>query len=100
MSANRHQTRVWRAVGQHQAIGVKLMREVGPKGFFRPKGHRGAAVLTPPTMEQVQTDLNHGKSVAEIADTQKVKPDTIQKAIQDGRLKRLSDEGEKKKKIT
>ena len=48
-------------------------------------------------MEQVQTDLNHGKSVAEIADTQKVKPDTIQKAIQDGRLKRLSDEGEKKK---
>lgn len=75
---------------------VKRYREEGPKGFFRGKGSRGATVLIPCRIEQAQEGLDRGRSIQEIATEMGIKPDTLRKAIQDGRLYRLSNEEEKK----
>ncbi len=65
---------------------VKLYREQGPGGFYKPKERRGAAVLTPPVIEQVQQLLAEHEEVADIALKLDLKPDTLTKAIPAGRL--------------
>ena len=46
---------------------VKLYREEGPGGFYKQKKRRGAAILTPPVIEQVQQLLAEYVEIADIA---------------------------------
>ena len=65
----------------------RVYNEKGAKGFFGTKKvKKGGNILTPEVLLKVQTDLNQGKSVKEIGDHFGIKPDTISKAIQSGRL--------------
>ncbi len=75
---------------------VKRYREEGPKVFFRKKGCRGAPVLRPSILIRAQEALDAEKGVTEIATELGVKPDTLRKAIGDGRLKRPRVEEGKK----
>ena len=65
---------------------VKLYRDRGPEGFYAPRRTRGAAVLTPPVLEQAQQKLDEGLSVAEVADALEIKRNTLGKAVRAGRL--------------
>jgi transposase-like protein len=66
--------------------GVKLFREQGAGGFYAPRRTRGAAVLTPPVLEEAQRRLDEGASVAEVAEALDIKRNTLAKAVRDGRL--------------
>ncbi len=65
---------------------VKLYREAGPRGFYKPKNRRGAAVLTPSVLEEAQQLLSGHEEVADIVLKLDIKPDTLAKAIRAGRL--------------
>lgn len=67
---------------------VKLYREKGMAGFFAPRICRGAAVLTPPVLEQVQEQLDADLPIPEIAGTLGLKADTLHKAVRSGKLRR------------
>lgn len=69
----------------------KLLREKGTKGFFEPKRRRSAPVLTEEVRRQVQTLLDAGKSVPEVAAEVKVLPNTLHKAIRAGHLKKKKE---------
>lgn len=71
---------------------VKLYREEGSGGFFKPRKGRSSTVLTPEVLRSVQSNLNEGRTVGSICKEMSLKPDTVNKAIRDGRLHR----GEKK----
>jgi len=65
---------------------VKLYREEGPRGFYKQKTKRGAAILTPTVIEQIQQFLSDHEEVADIAAKLGIKVDTLSKAIRAGRL--------------
>jgi transposase-like protein len=65
---------------------VKLYREEGPGGFYKPKKRRGAAKLTRPVIEQIQQLLDEHEEIADIAIKFDIKADTLSKAIRAGRL--------------
>jgi transposase-like protein len=65
---------------------VKLYREEGPRGFYKQKTKRGAAILTPTVIEQVQQFLSDHEEVADIATKLGIKVNTLSKAIRAGRL--------------
>jgi transposase-like protein len=65
---------------------VKLYREEGPGGFYKPKKRRGTAKLTLLVIEQIQQLLDKHEEVADIALKFDIKPDTLSKAIRAGRL--------------
>jgi hypothetical protein len=67
---------------------VKLYREQGPRGFYATRRRRGAAVLTPEVMAQVQQLLDQGRTIGEIAKERGLKADTLNKAACAGRLHR------------
>jgi len=71
---------------------VKLYREQGPKGFFKERGVRSAGVLKGETHRKVQGLLDAGKSVPEIARELNLLPNTLHKAIRQGRLHRVPSE--------
>ena len=73
----------------------KKYREGGSKAFFKQRrtSKKQGTVLTPEVLEQAQSFLNEGLSRKETAEKIKVKPDTLRKAINDGRLQ------ESKKKL-
>jgi len=80
-----------------QAFGVplitvkrysKLLRVKGTKGFFVPRRHRSAPVLTEEVLQQCQSLLDEGRTVPEIASELKVLANTLHKAIRAGRLKK------------
>ena len=66
--------------------GVKRYREHGPKGFYAPRQVRGAAVLTASVLVEVQGLLDAGGTVAEVAESQGLKQNTLEKAVRAGRL--------------
>jgi len=66
--------------------GVKLYREKGISGFFEEPNRRGAAVLTPPVLKDVQELLDTGWPIPEIARKLDLKADTLRKAVQAGKL--------------
>ena len=66
--------------------GVKRYREHGPKGFYAPRPVRGAAVLTPSVLGEVQGLLDEGGTVAAVAESQGLKQNTLEKAVRAGRL--------------
>jgi predicted transcriptional regulator len=65
---------------------VKLFKNEGIKGFYKQKKTRGAAVLTPSVIEQVQQLLNEHEEVANIALKLDLKANTLSKAIGAGHL--------------
>lgn len=67
---------------------VKLYREQGPGGFYRPRATRGVGVLTPEVIERLQTLLDEGKEVPEASRDLGLKPNTVHKAMRAGRLHR------------
>lgn len=73
---------------------VKIYKQYGPKGFYRPRNTRGAVVLTDKVLKEIQALLFEGETVKDIAEKLKLKQNTIDKAIRAGRLHKLT----KKKK--
>lgn len=71
---------------------VKTFRTHGPSGFYPHtlKSKRKPRVLTEPIISEVQKRLDEGSNTKEIALSLKLKQDTLQKAIRDGRLKKKS----------
>lgn len=67
---------------------VKLYREAGPKGFYRPRQTRGAAVLTALVLTEAQRLLDEGLEPRAVAERLGIKPDTLSKAVRVGRLHR------------
>lgn len=65
---------------------VKLYREKGIAGFYEEPRRRGAAVLTPPVLAEVQRCLDQGEEIAEIAVRMDLLADTLRKAVQVGKL--------------
>jgi transposase len=65
---------------------VKVYRSEGPRGFYRERKKRGAAVLTAPVLAQAQQWLDEGLATAEVADRLGIKRDTLSKAVRAGRL--------------
>ena len=76
--------------------GVKLYREKGIAGFFEEPRRRGAAVLTPEVLEEVQGLLDEGLEIAQIAKKLSLLADTLRKAVRAGKL----HQGSKKKSKT
>ena len=65
---------------------VKKYREEGAAGFYKPKGTRGASVLTPEVLTHAQALLDQGEEVSEVAKALDIKSNTLNKATHDGRL--------------
>ena len=65
---------------------VRRYREGGAKRFFAVPKRRSAAVLKGEVKERTQILLDEGQSVAEVARAVGLLPDTLHKAISDGRL--------------
>lgn len=65
---------------------VKLYREKGIAGFFEPPRRRGAVVLTPAMLREVQGFLDEGLEIGEIARQLDLLADTLRKALRAGKL--------------
>ena len=65
---------------------LKLYRQAGIAGFFKPKKTRGKSVLTDEVITEVQDLLNKFCSLKEISDRLNIKFDTLRKAVSSGRL--------------
>lgn len=63
-----------------------LYQKKGVEGFYAPRVYRGAAVLTEDILKQAQELLDEDQSVRQIADTLAIKRNTLQKAVNAGRL--------------
>lgn len=69
------------------ARALRRYRAGGIEAFFEPRrARRGATVLTPQTLEAAQGLLDQGVHRGEVARELGIKPDTLRKAIADGRL--------------
>jgi transposase len=67
---------------------VKRYREEGPRGFYKPRNTRGAAVLVPDVLKQAQAMLDMGDSLEAIGACLGVKTNTLNKAVHAGKLHR------------
>ncbi len=65
---------------------VKKFREQGTEAFYRPRRGRGATVLTPEVAREAQERLYRGESRRQVAEQLGIKPETLRKAINQGRL--------------
>lgn len=72
---------------------VKRYREQGPEGFYRERVRRGPAVLVPEVLREVQGLLDQGLGVPDAASRVGLKPDTLRKAVQAGRVHRRAPAG-------
>lgn len=89
VNGNAKQAEIVRAFGVTKISlkrAVKRYREEGPKGFYRPRGHRGPAVLTPAVLSEAQRLVDEGLETAQVADRLGIKRDTLSKAVRAGRL--------------
>lgn len=66
---------------------VKLFRQEGTRGFYKPRKRRSAVVLTPEVCAQVQALLDSGLTITEVAEQKSIKRDTLSKAVRAGRLR-------------
>jgi hypothetical protein len=64
--------------------GVKLYGGQGIAGFYEEPRRRGAAVLTPGALGEVQRYLHQGKELAEVATRMDLLTDTRRKAVPAG----------------
>lgn len=89
INGNATQAEICRAFGVPAITvkrAVKKYREEGAAGFYKPKGTRGASVLTPEVLAQAQALLDQGEEMGEIAKALDIKSNTLNKATHDGRL--------------
>lgn len=74
---------------------VKKFRAGGAEAFFLKRKTRSSTVLTPDVLNRAQELFNQGESRETVADTLKMKPDTLYRALKSGRLvehkKKLSE---------
>lgn len=70
---------------------VKQYREQGCESFYQPRRGRGPTVMTGTVIGQAQELLNQGCSRKETAQKLKIKPDTLRKAIGQGKLTERAD---------
>ena len=91
VSGHARQVDIVRAFGV-PAISVKRAvrryREEGAAGFYKPRRPRGPKVLTPDVVERLEELLFEGVSKAEAARQLGLKPDTVRKAMLDGRVRK------------
>jgi len=67
----------------------KKLKEGGAEAFFqKKKSNKSGTILTPSVLENVQYKFNKGQSRCTIAEELSIKPDTLRKALKDGRLKK------------
>ena len=66
---------------------VKLYRQEGVRGFYKPRNCRSAAILTPEVCERLQSLFDTGLSVTEVALQGGVKRDTLSKAVRAGKFR-------------
>jgi transposase len=72
---------------------VKQLKERGIASFFSKRsGRRGGTVLTPDKLQQAQELLDHGDSRCEVSSELNINPDTLRKAVNDGRLRKSAVE--------
>ena len=72
------------------ARALKTLRAGGAEAFFASRRTRGASVMTPEVTARAQQLLADGWSRSETATELGLKPDTLRKAIQQGRLVELA----------
>ena len=65
---------------------VKIYREKGIAGFFEQPQRRGAAVLTPDVLKQIQSMLDKEQLISDIAKELDLKADTLCKAVSASKL--------------
>jgi prepilin-type processing-associated H-X9-DG protein len=75
---------------------VKRYRRQGVAGFYRPRKGRGGGVLTAAVLSRAQELLDGGGSRSEVAAKLEIKPDTLRKAIHQGRLHEAKSAGARK----
>jgi hypothetical protein len=68
---------------------VKKYREGGPKAFYQRAKGRGPSKFTPDVLAKAQCLLNAGASTAEVAEELNLRPNSVTKAISEGKLNRL-----------
>lgn len=66
---------------------VKLLRNEGTQGFYKPRKGRSAAVLVPQVCSEVQTLLDGGMAITEVAKQKNIKVNTLSKAARAGRFR-------------
>ena len=69
---------------------VKKFREEGIQSCYLPRKPRGATVMTDDVIAEAQDLLNRGQSRRQIIEKLGIKYDTLSKAINQGRLRELS----------
>lgn len=74
---------------------VKRLREEGAQGFFKPKKGRSSHILTPEVIIKAQRLLNSGHTLADVAKKLNLKPNTLRKAIQTGRIHKKKEKTQK-----
>lgn len=68
---------------------VKLYREEGPAGFYKPVVRiRGAAILTTDVIGKVEALLANGEKLKKIAEKLDIKYDTLYRAVKTGKIKK------------
>jgi transposase len=67
---------------------VKISRKQGPKGFFQDIKGRSPHILTEKVVNKAQKLLDNGLNCNQVAEQLKIKPATVRKAIQQGKLHR------------
>ena len=65
---------------------VKLYRKKGIASFFEEPRRRGAAVLIPEVLQEVQGLLDQGLEIPEVANSQGFLADTLRKALRAGKI--------------
>jgi hypothetical protein len=65
---------------------LKLLRDRGPEAFFAEPGVRSGSVLKDEKLQNVQSMLEEGRSVPEVAQATGIAANTLHKAIRAGRL--------------
>jgi len=69
---------------------VKKFREEGIQSFYLPRKTRGATIMTDEVIAEAQDLLSRGESRRQITEKLGIKYDTLRKAINQGRLRELS----------
>ncbi len=89
VNGNASQSEICRAFGVSRISVkryVKLYREKGVAGFYQEPRRRGAGVLTPSVLTEVQGLLDEGLAVTEIGERMGLRADILRKAVRAGRL--------------
>lgn len=69
---------------------AKTYREKGPEGFYESRcGNKKAKVLTPEVLEEAQDLIAEGLELGHVANILGVKTNTLNKAVQKGKLRRV-----------